>query len=566
MICGQMGNPAKLSCDRYFYSYVIEPRRLQMNLRKLIGAATRRAPILLVAVALAAAADKDQNKKPEPPPHNAAAEHNNNQRGGSANSTHNSNQSAMHGGAQNGMHNNNRSAMHNGTQNGTRNNNQPAMRGGAQNGMHNNNWPAMHNGPQNGMHNSNQPAMRGGPSRENSRMEPGHPQNRASQMREVHLRDGGSARFAHDGKVREFQARGLDVRRGIRGDRVIVHTYPGGRRVVSLGAHVGFSERPYSHIGGHVYIQRTYVYGGRRVAFAYRTTYWGGRPYYRYAPSFYFHPAYYGWVYRPWPAPVYFSWGWGGPWYGSYGYYLVPSPVYPSASLWLTDYLLAANLQYAYDAQQQSAADAAQADAGDYDAAPAQGTVQLSPEVKQAISDEVKQQLAEEQQAASSPEASTSSDNQVPAALDPNSRVFVVASNLDVTDANGQECELTGGDVISRIDDQPDSDNKVKVSILSSKKGDCSGSLQPSVDVGALQEMNNQMHAQVDAGMKQLATDQGKDGLPKAPDAGTTAGEVPPPQPDADADGQLQQEQNDADQAQTQVEQEAGQSNDPGTN
>jgi len=441
------------------------------------------------------------------------------------------------------------------------------MHNGPQNGMHNDSRPAMHNGPQNSMRDNNQSAMHGGPSREDSRMGPGHPQARGAQMREVHLRDGGSARFAHDGRVREFQAHGLDVRRGIRGDRVIVHTYPGGRRVVSLGAHVGFSERPYIQNGGRVYIQRTYVYGGHRVAFAYRTTYWGGHPYYRYAPAFYFHPVYYGWAYRPWPAPVYFSWGWGGAWYGSYGYYLAPAPVYPSASLWLTDYLLAANLQYAYDAQQQSAADAAQADSGDYDAAPTQGTVQLSPQVKQAISDEVSRQLADEQQAASSLGTSAASDdNQVPAALDPNSRVFIVASSLDVSDANGQECELTGGDVISRIDDQPDSNNKVRVSILSSKKGDCSASVQPSVDVGALQEMNNRQREQVDAGMKQLAADQGKDGLPKAPDTGTTAGEVPPPQPDADADSELQQEQNDADQTQTQVEQEAGQSNnDPGT-
>lgn len=536
-----------------------------MNFRKLIRATVCKwMPFLLVAVALAVASDQDQHNRPEPPSHNAAAEHSNNQRGGS--SMHNSNQPAIRGGAENRMHSNNRPAMHNGPQNNAHHSHEPAMHAGEQNGMHNNR-PEMHNGPRYDMHNNNQPAMRGDPSRDYSRMGPGHPQNRGSQMREVHLRDGGSARFAHDGRVREFHARGIDVRRGVRGDRVIVHTYSGGRRVVSFGAHVGFAERPYPVNGGHVYIQRTYVYGGRRIAFAYRTTYWGGRPYYRYAPSFYFHPAYYGWVYRPWPAPVYFSWGWGGPWYGSYGYYLVPAPVYPSASLWLTDYLLAANLQYAYEAQQQSAADAAQADAGDYDAAPTQGTVQLSPQVKQAISDEVKQQLAEEQQAASSPGASATNDNQVPAALDPNSRVFVVASNLDVTDGNGQECELTGGDVISRIDDEADSNNKVRVSILSSKKGDCSASLQPSVDVGDLQEMSNQMHQQVDAGMKQLAAQQGKNGLPKAPDSGTTAGEVPPPQPDADADSQLQQEQNDADQAQTQVEQEAGQSNnDPGTN
>ena len=43
--------------------------------------------------------------------------------------------------------------------------------------------------------------------------------------------------------------------------------------------------------------------------------------------------------------------GWGAaPWYGYYGAYFRPYPVYPSAAYWLTDYMVAASLQEAYAA------------------------------------------------------------------------------------------------------------------------------------------------------------------------------------------------------------------------
>ena len=73
-------------------------------------------------------------------------------------------------------------------------------------------------------------------------------------------------------------------------------------------------------------------------------------------------PSYYGWAYNPWAAPVAYGWGWGGsPWYGYYGYYFAPAPVYATPSLWITDYLLAANLQAAYDARATAKANAAAA-------------------------------------------------------------------------------------------------------------------------------------------------------------------------------------------------------------
>ena len=65
----------------------------------------------------------------------------------------------------------------------------------------------------------------------------------------------------------------------------------------------------------------------------------------------------------------------------------------------------------------------------------------------------------------------------VPPALDPSIRTFVVASDLTVA-ANGKECALTAGDVITRITDTPDEDNAVSVRVLTSKKSDCPATKQ----------------------------------------------------------------------------------------
>jgi hypothetical protein len=75
-----------------------------------------------------------------------------------------------------------------------------------------------------------------------------------------------------------------------------------------------------------------------------------GRTYYGYQPAVYYHPAFYGWASSPWTGPVSFgaaAWGWAGaPWYGYYGF--TPYPLYAGPAFWLTDYLVAANLQAAY--------------------------------------------------------------------------------------------------------------------------------------------------------------------------------------------------------------------------
>jgi hypothetical protein len=379
----------------------------------------------------------------------------------------------------------------------------------------------------------------------------------------------------------------MRIEHGVHGGRHIESIH-NGRRVVSMGRHGGYSQRAYYNRGGRTYVQRTYYVGGVRYAYAYNSYYYGGYPYYGYAPSYYYGPAYYGWAYNPWPAPVYYNWGWAGqPWYGYYGPYYQPYPAYPYASLWLTDYLLAANLRLAYEAAQaaengelvppaiqNASADeiaalwstdpliAANLEAtyGPYmlgAAAPAKGNATgLSDEVKQAIAEEMKNAIAAEKAAAANGQKDAApSGEQVPAALDPKIRIFVVSSDEDLTTSDGVECALTAGDVISRTTDTPDDDKMVDAVVKSSKKDECAVGATVGVSVDDLQEMHNQLRIQMDAGLKELADKQGKNGLPAAPDTKTQPGEVPAPSPDANVDSDLQQQKKEADQAEAEAQQ-----------
>jgi len=225
-------------------------------------------------------------------------------------------------------------------------------------------------------------------------------------------------------------------------------------------------------------------------------------------------------------------------------------------------------LQSAYAARAEANADAdAAAAAGpppDNDGGGGgSGAVALTPEVKQAIVDEVKAQLAAQQaqagqsggSAAPAP-APANASGEVPPALDPARRTFVVDSDLTVV-ANGQECGLTAGDVITRLTDTPDADNMVNASVSASKKSDCAAGQTVAVKVDDLQEMQNHFAEQLNSGLGELAKKQGTGGIPKAPDTSTTPSDVPPPPPDTTVAKTLQDQQAAADQTESQVKQEA---------
>jgi hypothetical protein len=192
--------------------------------------------------------------------------------------------------------------------------------------------------------------------------------------------------------------------------------------------------------------------------------------------------------------------------------------------------------------------------------------VALTPEVKEAIAQEVKAQLAAQQsqasqdsgggQASAAPAAPAPTSDQPPPALDPAQRTFVVDSDVTVV-ANGQECGLTSGDVITRLTDTPDADQSVNASVSATKKGDCASGQTVAVKVDDLQEMYNHFQENITNGMGEMAKKQGTGGMPAAPDTGTQAGAVQPPPPDTSVAKTLQDQQQQADQTESEVKQEA---------
>jgi hypothetical protein len=312
--------------------------------------------------------------------------------------------------------------------------------------------------------------------------------------------------------------------------------------IVTQGPRWGYVQRPYA-VGGVSYVQRTYVIGGVPRAYIYRPYMYHGFALNVYVSSHYYAPAFYGWAYSPWVRPVTFSFGWGGsPWFGFYGGYFAPYPVYPGPAYWLTDYMIAMSLQDAYNQQAQAnaaAAAAAQANASaaqatlpSYGAPPAAQTA-LTPEVKQAIADEVHRQLDQERAESQAPAPQGG-----PAFLADNStHVFVVANGLTVQSAAG-ECALTEGDVLQLNAPPAGNSDIANLAVMASKGQDCRKGSMVTVAIADLQEMQNHMRQTLDQGLADLQARQGKDGLPAVPPAASAppvtaayAQAAPPPDP-----------------------------------
>ena len=372
-------------------------------------------------------------------------------------------------------------------------------------------------------------------------------------------RPGGKVSDVHDPK------RGMDVHHGLNGNRRVSVERHDGSRLVAERGRPGYVQRGYSY-HGHDFARRSYYYHGHEYNRYYRGYGFRGLSINVYAPGYYYHPAFYGWAYNPWAAPIAFGWGWGGsPWYGYYGGYFAPYPVYPSASFWLTDYIISQNLQAAYAAHQEAGeVDGAQSAAG--------GPPALTPDVKQQIADEVKGQLALENaeavQTAQHQDVDPGSSGIARILADVSAghaHVFVAGGALDVTDTNGQECALSDGDVLL-LQAPPSADaTTADLVVLASKGGnECQKSNTVTVQMTDLQEMQNHMRETIDQGLQDLQAKQGKGGLPPAPPSAQApptqtefAAIAPPPTPQDAAD--LQQQTQQADQAEQDVTAEATQ-------
>jgi hypothetical protein len=381
-------------------------------------------------------------------------------------------------------------------------------------------------------------------------------------------RSGSAVRTGRDGHVRDVHdaRRGMDVHHGIGGGRRVEHERADHSRLVAERGRRGYVERGYG-FHGHDYARRSYYYHGHEYNRYYRGYGYRGMMLNVYAPGFYYGPAFYGWAYNPWAAPITFGWGWGGsPWYGRYGYYFQPYPVYPSAAFWLTDYIISQDLQAAYAAH-------VEAQEADGTPAPAGGQPVLTPEVKQMIADEVKAQLALENQEATQNAGGQDVDpgsSGIARLLSENHpHVFVAGGNLDVTDTSGQECKVSDGDALELRQPPPSDATTANLVVLSSKgTPECQIQLTVQVQLTDLQEMQNHMRETIDQGLQDLQSKQGKDGLPAAPPSAQAppvqsayAAVAPPPEPNLG--DQIAQEDKQGEQAEKEVTAEAAA--DPGT-
>ena len=374
---------------------------------------------------------------------------------------------------------------------------------------------------------------------------------------EMRTANGSTVRTRANGSLADIDdsRRGMDIHHGLDGNR---------RVSVERADH----SRVYAERGGRGYVQHPYMYHGRE--YGHRTYYDHGRYYDRYynrypyrgvymdvyAPARYYPVGFYGWAYNPWAVPVVYSWGWGGaPWYGYYGAYFAPYPVYPSAAFWLTDYLIATSLQAAYAAQ---AADAQAAAVAAANAPPA-----LTPDVKQMVADEVKRQISLENSEAAANAQSQQPDpasSSIARMLSDNQpHVFIAGTDLDVVDAAGAECPISHGDIIEVVSAPPADASGATAVVLASKGGkECAKADHVTIAFNDLQDMQNHMRETIDTGMGDLQSKQGKGGLPAAPPSATAAPvqaafAVGAPPPDTTASTEIVAQTQAADQAEQEV-------------
>ncbi len=347
---------------------------------------------------------------------------------------------------------------------------------------------------------------------------------------------------------------GMDIHHGLNGGRRVLVVRADHSRVFAEHGRRAFIERPYS-FRGHDFARRNYYYHGKTYASYYRGFRFRGLDFHVYAPARYYPVSYYGWAYHPWARPVIYAWGPPAPWASYYGFYFAPYRSYPTASAWLTDYMIREDLAAAYEAGRDSATLAPEEQAG---RAPV-----MTPEVKQMIAEEVRSQIAlenaEAQQNAANQEIDPASSSIARTLADGRPHVFLVGSPLDVVDESGGECALSEGDALQMaFPPEPTATTADMVVLASKGRTECSKSATVSVALADIQEMQNHMREAIDRGMGELRDKQGKGGLPAAPVSARSEpvssgfAEVAPP-PDPNDLAAIDQQMRSADQTEQDV-------------
>ncbi len=310
----------------------------------------------------------------------------------------------------------------------------------------------------------------------------------SGQVREVHLPGGATVYHPPGGPRRVELAR------------------PGGHVVMASAPGHGYVQRPIV-VRNTTIIKRTYLQNGVPMARFYQPRTFNGVAIFVYKPVRYYRPAYYRWAYNPWRLPVVYQWGWArSPWYGYYGGYFSPYARYESPSLWLTDYVIAATLESAY--QERLAANSALSN--NY-----AGGQPITPETKQAIAEEVRRQidlLRMEQNQVSS------SGGSITTIFSDNAQHVFVANSSYVYNSDAGECTVNEGDVLLMSGAPAAMATSAEVAVLSSGGKDCARGSTVSAPLQDLQEMHNAMMAKVDRGLgeMQAKTGTGRNPCPAA--------------------------------------------------
>jgi len=322
-------------------------------------------------------------------------------------------------------------------------------------------------------------------------------------------------RLRPDGRPSDFHdpKRGFDIHNNLRGGRRIEVERKDHSRMVIEHGRPSYVERGYA-FRGHEFARRSYVYHGRTYDRFYGSYGFHGVHLAVYAPVHFYSTSFYGYAYAPFPHPVVYSWGFAAaPWYGPYAGYFVPAPVYPTPSAFLADYVISQSLAADYAAQQDNGESPAPTDGGPMDA-------DVQQEVASEVQNDISLENYEATQNAQSVDPDPGSSSIARLLSDGKSHVFVAGDEVDVVDANGQECAVTEGDVL-QIGTPPAADaTDATLVVIASKGGrDCRKTAVVSVPLDALQEMQNHMRALVDQGLAELQADQAKGTLPAAPPA-----------------------------------------------
>jgi hypothetical protein len=362
---------------------------------------------------------------------------------------------------------------------------------------------------------------------------------------ERHVMDGGVMRethFAGGDRVRENS-------RGFAGGQV---------RVVRYGNTLSGTVE---HTMGSGFVSRTFVSGGHVLySHVYQRHVWYqfGRAltYETFVPAVRYPVVYYAWALAAWPRPVTYSWGWQvQPWYPQYGALFTPYPVYTSPDLWMTDYIIAQNMQTAYQAQtaapppqppphgalaasamESSVAapaiqpsDAATApqpstappapQASDTPSAPVGTPPAITPQIKAQLNAQIKVQLQEQQAAAATPV--TLETQGTPPALRPTHVFFQVVQPLEVSSGiGGRYCSLSSNDYIKRTGGMSNDDWMIPVVVELSGPSDCPAGLQTRIGLNDLNAMENEQEAQVMQAMQAMqaaSKSMGPNGPPSGP-------------------------------------------------